>query len=140
MEKRTITQIIVIIIGVFVLLAPIFIGFFIQVDYLLTYFFVGIGLYIIYYGFRFKDRKISKEKRERPEGLPMTNGAIVGYFGLIIFFIGLAVGVIGAYVVHTSSYFGLFVLLIAIGFVLVYVSSIIRREERRRESHRAINN
>jgi Ca2+/Na+ antiporter len=85
--------------------------------------------------FRGRDRtnKGRREEIERKKGQPRTNGEIVGIIGSIVFFTSLGIGIISAYAVKMTSLTALFLLLFAVGILIVFMSNLMVREERRIE-------
>ena len=106
------------------------------------FFFVGLGL--VRYGLKYRDRdKINKEireERERRKGIPKTNSEVAGIVGVIVFFAGLGLGLIDVYVVKTTLLLVLSLLLFAVGILIVFISSILIREERRKEREKSLYN
>jgi hypothetical protein len=104
------------------------------------FFFVGLGL--VRYGLKYRDRdKINKEireERERRKGIPKTNSEVAGIVGLMIFFAGLGMGLIDVYVVRGASLIALSLLLFAVGILIIFISSILIREERRKEREKSL--
>jgi len=107
-----------------------------------TLFFVGLGL--VRYGLKYRDRdKINKEireERERRKGIPKTNSEVAGIAGSIIFFAGLGIGLIDVYVVKKTLLLELSLLLCVVGILIVFISSILIREERRKEREKSLYN
>ena len=97
----------------------------------------SIGVILVLNGIIYRTTvKLSKRRTdefEHKKGLPKTNGEIVGMTGVIVFFSGLGLGGISAYVVRSTLLVELFLLLFAIGILLVFISNIMVREERRKE-------
>jgi 4-hydroxybenzoate polyprenyltransferase len=102
---------------------------------LIVCFFGGLGF--IRYGLKYRDRdKINKEIKEENEywkKTPWSNGQVIGIIALILFFTSIGIGFVSAYVVKNLSLVGLFLLLLVISVLMAFVSSILVREERRKD-------
>jgi hypothetical protein len=94
--------------------------------YMLFYALWSIGVLLVLNGIIYKTTvKLSKKKKdafENRKGLPKTNGEILGYIGLIIFFTSSGLGLISTYVGGTTSFVALFWLLMVAGIIMVFIS------------------
>lgn len=132
MDKKKSRRIAMVLLGLLIILAPIFISPFIAIDgyfnqYVLVSVFVCIGLPVIWhgvYGEKFKNRK------KEPLRSPLTEGNKVGLAGVIMVFSALFIGVISLYTGRNPTIVGLFFLLLFIGTAVLYFSSYMRRKER----------
>lgn len=132
MDRKKSRRIATVILGLLIILAPIFISPFIVIDgffnqYVFVSVFVCIGLPVIWYGVygeKFKNRK------KQPPRSPITEGNKVGLAGAGSVFLALFIGVVGLYAGRTPLLVGLFVLLLFIGVVLLYLGSYMMRKER----------
>jgi hypothetical protein len=99
---------------------------------------------MVRYGLKYRDRdKINKENKEEHEYWKRhrwSTSSVIGIIGLIVFFTSLGVGALAAYEVRNLSLSGLFFLLLAIGVLLAFISSILRREERRKDREKSMYN
>jgi membrane protein implicated in regulation of membrane protease activity len=135
MDRKT-QRILLIALGFLILVIPLIFRPFFFSNYLWTSGCVGVGLNIMLIGwFRGRDRtnKGRREEIERKKGQPRTNGEIVGIIGSIVFFTSLGIGIISAYAVKMTSLTALFLLLFAVGILIVFMSNLMVREERRIE-------
>jgi hypothetical protein len=81
-----------------------------------------------------------KEERERRKGIPKTDSEILSIIGFIVFCVGLGVGLISAYERSMFSFIALSLLLCGVGFLVMFISSIFVREERRKEREKLLYN
>lgn len=135
MDKIRRIQISLIVIGLFLIVLPFSItGYFYNFN--LFYVLWGIGVVLVLGGITYRhsvqDNKKRKDEFESRKGLPKTDGEILGYVGLIIFFTSLGIGAINSYVASSTLLIGLFLLLFVVGIILVFIANIMVREERRK--------
>lgn len=137
MDKKKSRRIATVILGLFIILAPILISPFFAVggyfnQYALVSVFVCIGLVVVWqgiYGQKFKNRKKDAPKSQ------LTEGNKVGLAGAGIVLLSLFIGVISLYTGRSPLQIGLFVLLLFIGVVLLFVGSYMMRKEREKALH-----
>jgi hypothetical protein len=136
MDRITKIQIGFIVLGLFLIAFPFLITDY-YYNYMLFLALWSIGAFFVLNGIIYRTTvKLSKKRTnefEHRKGLPKTDSEILGIIGLIIFFSSLGLGGICAYVVRSTLLIALFLLLFAIGILLVYISNIMVREERRKE-------
>jgi amino acid transporter len=141
MDKIRKMQVSLIVIGLFLIILPFSITHYFY-NFNLNYAVWGIGVVLVISGLTYRNSvndKKWKEELELRKRLARTNGQIIGYIGLIIFFTDLGVVAILSYfdkVTFPVTLFGL--LFFVVGIVLVFVSNILVREEMRKERRKAM--
>jgi peptidoglycan/LPS O-acetylase OafA/YrhL len=141
MDKIRNIQISLIVVGLFLIVVPFSIAGYSYTFNRVRALVWGMGVVFVLIGITYRRsvqyNRNRHEDFERRKGLPKTNGEIVGYIGLLLFFAGLGVGAINSYVVKMNSLIALFLLLIVVGVILVFIANIMVREERRKEREKA---
>jgi hypothetical protein len=136
MDKKR-KQVVVVILGLLIILAPIIVSPLIVFHGFIQFVFVSlcvcIGLPVLWYGVY--GEKFKNRKKEPPRSSPITEGNKTGLVGVGIVFFSLFVGTIGLYAGRNPVLIGLFVLLFVIGTLLLYISSYMMRKEREKALH-----
>jgi hypothetical protein len=141
MDKIRKMQVSLIVIGSFLIVLPFSITHYFY-DYNLNYALWGIGVVLVISGVTYrhsaKDKKWQEEVELRKR-IAKTDGQIIGYIGVIIFFTDLGVAAILSYLDRMTFTIILFyVLFFIVSLVLIFISNIMVREAMRKERRKAM--
>ena len=144
MDKTTIVEVSLVVLGFTLIALSAYLTFHFNNYFCVTSIFFFVGLGIVRYALKYRDRdkikKEMKEERERRKGIPKTDSEILSIIGFIVFCVGLGVGLISAYERLMFSFIALSLLLCGVGFLVMFISSIFVREERRKEREKLLYN
>ena len=123
-------------IGLFLIALPFLINRYCN-NIFLFFAFWGIGVLFVLNGIIYRtSEKLSKKRTNKFEyrkGKPKTDSEVISIIGFIVFCLGLGVGLVSAYERLMFSFVELSLLLCGVGCLVMFISSIFVREERRKE-------
>jgi hypothetical protein len=134
MDRTAKIQIGYIVIGVFLIAFPFLVSAYYYNNMLFLAIW-GIGVIFVLDGIIYRTTaKLSKKRKNEfgyKEGSPKTNGELIGIIGLIVFVTSLVLGLLSDN--GPVILFLLFCVLFAVGTLILIISNIVVREERRKE-------